>query len=143
MKGINRISRILLVDDDGANNFYNQSLLKDNLQFEGDIQVCLHGKDALDYLKNEGAYVENGVKYPKPDLILLDINMPVMDGFEFLEAYKLLSEEKKAQIIIYMVTSSLNEKDRARANQFPELNGYINKPLNLEGLEEIILKYFN
>ena len=142
MAAINKISKILLVDDDEINNFYNESLLKDDLRFKGDIHACLHGKDALDYLKNEGSYVENGTKYPKPDLILLDINMPIMNGFEFLDQYKSLPEEFKAKIVIYMLTSSLNAQDKVRASEYPDLTEYIRKPLNAKELEKILEKHY-
>ncbi len=141
MDALNNISRILLVDDDSINNFYNESLLRHNLGFKGEIAVCLHGQDAMDYLKNEGDYIENGQKYPTPDLILLDINMPIMDGFEFLDAYDALPKEKKARIIIVMLTSSLNEKDRDRASTYKSLTDYISKPLDADSLQEVIKKY--
>jgi CheY-like chemotaxis protein len=141
MKTIKNLSRILLVDDDEINNFYNESLLRDDLKFKGEIDTCLNGKDAIDYLKNEGPYTSSS-ECPRPDLILLDINMPIMNGFEFLEAYKKLNEKMKAKIIICMLTSSLNDSDRQKSLEYKDLKEYLKKPLNAKELESLLEKHF-
>jgi CheY-like chemotaxis protein len=71
-------------------------------------------------------------KFPKPHLILLDLNMPVMDGWEFLDNYENLSEEQRAKIVLVLLTTSKNYKD---------INGYENKPLSVIKMEHIINKY--
>ena len=76
------------------------------------------------------------------DLIFLDINMPSMDGWEFLEKYKELKKENSAQIIIIMLTTSLNPDDVLRAYQMPEISGFENKPLTTEKIDRIVKKYF-
>ncbi len=143
MKAIENLSKILLVDDDEVNNFYNESVLTMELGFKGEVAVCNNGREALDYLINqEKLNQSNPNKNHTPDLIFLDINMPVMDGFEFLEEYAKLPESTKAKIVICMLTTSLNSSDERKASQFIEIKEYVNKPLDKEGISEIIEQFF-
>lgn len=75
-------------------------------------------------------------------LTLLDINMPVMDGWEFLEAYHALEDNQKGKIIIIMLTTSLNPDDKIRAEEISEVSGFKSKPLSIETVEEIMKTYF-
>jgi CheY-like chemotaxis protein len=95
------------------------------------------GQEALDYLRSK----PNG-KHPRPELIFLDINMPAMDGWEFLEHYKGLSVAQKGDIIIVMLTTSLNPDDLEKAKEIREINSFRNKPLSVEMLNEILDTYF-
>lgn len=142
MMDINIISNILLVDDDPTSIFLQQHLLTDVCKYEGKIHECHNGKMALDYLKNQGEFAENGSTYPKPELILLDINMPVMNGFEFLDAYKLLPAPLKGGIVISMLTSSLNKLDREKAEKYQDVSDFITKPITKEQLLNIVSKHF-
>lgn len=142
MIDINIISNVLLVDDDPTSIFLQQHLLTDVCKYHGKIHECHNGKMALDYLENKGEFIANGTDYPKPDLILLDINMPVMNGFEFLDAYKLLPEELKGGIVISMLTSSLNKLDREKAEKYQDVSDFITKPITSEQLFEIVEKHF-
>lgn len=130
-----KLNHILLVDDDTINNFINEKLLK-KLDAAQSISVVVNGEEAITFLKDI-------CKDPSkcPQLILLDINMPVMDGFEFMEQYKKLDIPNKSSIIIVMLTTSTNPNDTQRLNA-SGVSGYINKPLTEQKLKEIMGNYF-
>lgn len=74
----------------------------------------------------------------KPDLILLDINMPGMDGWEFAEAYDQLQESQRTGTIVMMLTTSLNPSDRERAERCGVIERFFNKPLTAEMIETML-----
>jgi CheY-like chemotaxis protein len=135
-----KINCILLVDDNPADNeFHKIKIMKAGVT--NYIKVVTSGQAALDYLAKAGEPT-NSETFPKPDLIYLDINMPGMNGFEFLEEYKKLEEKLKSKVVIIMLTTSLNPDDRERALATHEVTEFQNKPLTIEILHEIIEKYF-
>ncbi|HEX9979930.1 MAG TPA: response regulator [Flavobacterium sp.] len=140
MKTIPGLECILLIEDDKATNFIH-TLAIEELGIDVKIQVCLNGQEGLDYLACKGKYADN-TKYPKPGIIFLDINMPLMDGWEFLAEYNNLPEEQKAKIVLMMVSSSTNPDDENRALSLNKVNGYITKPLTAGLIAEIIEKHF-
>lgn len=130
----NRISPpygcVLLVDDDPITNFVNQKILLQNA-FADHVHVLNNGEDALVYIEEE---CDDKEKKPKcPELIFLDINMPVMDGFEFLEQIQYSEHESK----VIILTSSDNPKDLDRMGSF-SIRGYVSKPLNKEKLARFL-----
>lgn len=125
------MKNVLLVDDDEVCNFLNTHLLQ-TAGIAKEIHSALNGKQAIDLLNN---YYMGSSAFP--DVILLDLNMPIMDGFEFLEAFKRinLAEQKKVTIII--VTSSHNPNDLEKARQIG-VTGYLTKPVTVESLMAIL-----
>ena len=132
---------ILLVDDDPATNFLNEELISD-MDITDNIRVALNGKEALDYILLEGKFAKSTRKSdPLPNIIFLDINMPLMGGFEFLDKYSLLDDSLKADaVIVFLTTSNMKEEMfQSRANEF--VYDFIQKPLREETVKELVLKY--
>ena len=128
-----KLNCILLVDDNSSDNRYHQIIINE-MNITKRIDVVLDGEEALDYLKKENQ--------TPPDLIFLDINMPKVNGWEFLEASQKLSPEKKAKTVIVMLTTSENPEDMKRVEQFSEIKGFNSKPLTEEMVNEILDQYF-
>ncbi|HEX8015076.1 MAG TPA: response regulator, partial [Flavobacterium sp.] len=76
----NKLSCVLLIDDDFATNFINKKIVQ-KANITEHIQVALNGKEAIDYLCNKGKFESQETINPQPQLVFLDINMPVMDGW--------------------------------------------------------------
>ncbi|HEY4289748.1 MAG TPA: response regulator [Puia sp.] len=131
-----QLNCILLIDDDEPTNFLNKMTLEQT-GCTRHIRVAQSGREALYYLEGcgEGQLL-------RPDLIFLDINMPAMDGWEFLEKYRLLPAKQKADIVLIMLTTSLNPDDEEKTKSIPEISGFENKPLRLGQLEAILKKHF-
>jgi CheY-like chemotaxis protein len=119
---------VLLIDDDPITNYVNEKLIMKN-GLASHVHKCESGEDALSFIEQE---CDENLK-PRiphcPDLILLDINMPMMDGFQFLQAY----QDMNLNLKILMLTSSENPRDLNRAAGLPII-GYINKPLSVGNL---------
>lgn len=132
---VDKISCTLLVDDDRINNFLNQRLL-DSLNITEKLLTALNGQEALTLFTQECQVSKC------PALVLLDVNMPVMNGFEFLEAYDKLQITPKEPVIIIMLTTSLHPRDVERVQKMG-IAGFINKPLTKEKVNDILKAYFN
>jgi CheY-like chemotaxis protein len=137
---IKKLNCILLIDDDEPTNFLNRMTLEQAGCAEH-IRAIQSGQEALDFLTHKGKYREKP-DCPHPDLIFLDVNMPAMDGWEFLERYRKLQPEQKAPVVMIMLTTSLNPDDEVKARAIPEISGYENKPLRAERVRELLKNYF-
>lgn len=128
-----KISRILLVDDDESVIFFHKLLIQ-KLEITDELIIKKNGKEAIDYLREQGGGAL------MPSLILLDIDMPVMDGYEFLEAYTKLPRQLQVSNIIIVSTSS-QYIDNARIVEFPFVQGKKSKPLKRNEWEYLLAKY--
>ena len=131
-----KLRTILLVDDDAATNFLHRMIIEE-YGFTENIDEAFDGQEAIDYLST----LVDG-KYRCPEMILLDINMPRMDGWEFLQAYSELPDGCKGGAVIAMLTTSLNPDDREKAQDFNCVQCYENKPLSAEKLDAILAQTF-
>lgn len=127
---------VLLIDDDEDDNFFHQRIIK-KANITNRIDTVENGEEAITYLTTP----EDGL-YPQPDLIFLDINMPRMNGWEFLEAYQQLNPNQQGRTIVIMLTTSLNPSDISKAKSISHVDDYKTKPLDEEMLDEILEKYF-
>lgn len=134
----NKLNCVLVIDDDEPTNFFTQMILEES-GCTNHIRVVQSGQEALEYLVKSEAGNNPGV-YPVPDLIFLDINMPAMDGWEFLEEYKKLRVINR--IIVVMLTTSLFPEDKIKAEKMPEISGFEHKPLTAEKVAAVLEKYF-
>jgi len=131
-----------LNNDDEPTNFYSTILLEE-ANCTDHIQIAESGQQALNYLTNSEQDLCNSIDCPCPDITFLDINMPAMNGWEFLEKYQRLEGKYRGKINIIMHTTSLNPDDKIRALEMPEVSGFENKPLTIEIINRVVKKYYN
>ncbi len=124
-----QINTTCIIDDDEIYIFAVKRLIQKG-DFCDNILIFKNGKDAIKELKN---LILNDVNIP--ELILLDINMPIMDGWQFLEEF--IKIKPKKEIVIYVVSSSINPTDMERAKSYKNVSNYIVKPISRDALFEI------
>lgn len=130
-----QLNCVLLIDDDESTNFLNKLTLE-QAGVVRNIRIATSGQAALDYLRHPAN------ECPRPDLIFLDINMPAMNGWEFLGQYQTLPADKKTDTVLIMLTTSQDPDDEKRTHSIPEVSGFEHKPLNQVTLEKVMRKYF-
>jgi CheY-like chemotaxis protein len=119
---------IWVVDDDPIYQIIVNKIIQKSELFLN-VSSFKNGKDAIDALKNS---LEN--KEALPNIILLDINMPIMDGWEFMEEMVALKSRISESINIYIVSSSIALEDKNKAKNYPEIIAYLSKPINTNDL---------
>ena len=124
------INKILLVDDDAAANYLSKELLE-SLQAAKTIEIAENVLRALKMISQEDC----------PDIIFLDIKMPGLDGFDFLDKLKKLTLSKNVKIV--MLTSSLRPEDKLRAFSYKAVVDYLEKPLTPEKVQMIATTFLN
>lgn len=127
-----KINSVLLIDDDEVTNRLSQEIIT-KLDFTKEIKICYNGVDALDYLM-EFSQANNNTC---PELILIDITMPMMNGFEFIEAFNRLNFSNKDRVISVILTSSSDLKYIRKAKQMG-VNDYLIKPLTKGNMVQLL-----
>ncbi|MEP7106856.1 MAG: response regulator [Ferruginibacter sp.] len=137
-----KLNCIMVIDDDEPTNFISTMLIEE-ANCTRHLQIVESGKKAMDYLENVKSCGNEKNCFIQPDLIFLDINMPRMNGWEFLDEYKKLKNSRLAKMVIIMLTTSLNPDDELKADNIPEVAGFEKKPLTTEMIHRVIKTYFD
>ena len=129
-----RAVTILLADDDEEDRDLTRDALQ-NSRLANEMRVAVDGQDLMDYLRREGSYVDPSVDAPRPEIILLDLNMPKKDGREALAEIK--ADEDLRSIPVVVLTTSKDEEDIFRTYDLG-VNSFITKPVTFTGLVEVL-----
>ena len=122
---MNEKLRVLLVEDNEVFNYLSKRALE-NLDFDIELSTTMDGDEALEHIQRSGC----------PDLIFLDVKMPRMNGFEFLEAFSEIPDNGHTRI--FMLTSTIRTEDKKMAMQHKNVVGYLEKPLNKEKVQQVV-----
>ncbi|MEO0913123.1 MAG: response regulator [Pseudomonadota bacterium] len=128
MSEMGKINRLMLIDDNAIDQKMYQRIIARSGRVD-EVVTCLSAMEALEYLADP--------KHPRIDVILLDINMPRVDGFQFLEEATARFGNDFAKLVVVMLTTSLDPRDAERARSFPVVRDFLNKPLTAEHLDQI------
>lgn len=125
-------SSVCLIDDDEVYQFIFRRQMEMS-SLAGDIEVFSNGKNGIEYLISL-------LKTPEklPNYIFLDINMPIMDGWQFLDEFSTIDKQITKDINIYMVTSSIDERDKDKANHLSNVKEYLVKPISEHKILEVL-----
>ena len=132
---VKKLPIIGIIDDDTIYHFILTSIIN-KYKLAESILSFLDGEKAIQYL------TDNKTKNKKiPDVFFLDVNMPIMDGWMFIEQYARIKPDITKKILVFMLSSSMNPIDIERAGKISEISNYIIKPLNLEEVKIIFENY--
>lgn len=130
-----KLNAVVLIDDEPANNFISESYIR-RMNLTDHVVKFESPVKALSYFESIISNCDT-----KPDLVLLDINMPLMNGWEFLN--RLRSIKLNNKIALVMLSSSMNKSDLQRAEEAPEVSLFLQKPLEEQGIEKILFTNFS
>jgi CheY-like chemotaxis protein len=130
MKNINILA---LVDDDDTYVYITKKIIEKSEQVK-EVRVFKNGLDAIDYLKQN-----INDTYELPDVIFLDLSMPIMDGWQFLDEFATMDSNNLKKIIIYICSSSISPHDFNRAKEISAVSDFIIKPITKVKFTEILM----
>ncbi len=132
-----KLKSILLVDDDSSTNFLHQLILE-NAGCAEQLHFAFNGKEAIEFLQQQ-----HQTQSLLPELILLDINMPVMNGWEFLDELHKLPQAIQQAVTVVMLTTSMNPDDEEKAKSIHSVKAFRNKPVSAAMIKELTDAYLN
>lgn len=121
----------IVIDDSKLDCFIAEKIIKNTGRSE-EIIVFQQATDAIEHIKNAPSKENNAT------IVFVDIQMPVMNGFEFVETFEQLSDETKNGFAIYMLSSSINENDIAKVKGYASVKHFLNKPLTNDSISEVL-----
>ena len=125
----------MLLDDDELVNFINQKVME-TCSFSKNIYVNTSAISALEFIKNL-VQIKDNVNSLLPEVIFIDINMPLMDGFQFIKSFETINSPKLKDVKLVILTSSVHDLDRLKAEEINKNISFLNKPLTVDMLKEI------
>lgn len=136
-----RIASVLVVDDNEVDVFLARELMRRHGGF-GDVYDVADGQEALELFRSQATGERlMGDDFP-PTLIILDINMPRMNGFEFLDAFREVEDSlDPVPVVVMMLTSSVDRRDRDRARAYGIVKEFAEKPVSMELLDQVVSRY--
>jgi len=129
--------KVLLIDDDEITHIISKRIFKVT-SFAQETVLLSNGKEGIEYFEN---LVKSQGETIAPEVIFLDINMPYMNGWDFLEDFTKHYLQYFPSIIIFMLSSSVDPDDIAKSKKHPIVKDYIVKPLTKEGIEKLKIEY--
>ncbi|SHJ49193.1 Response regulator receiver domain-containing protein [Maribacter aquivivus] len=127
-----KVQLCCIIDDDPIFVYGTKRIIKE-VDFAESILVYNNGQDALDGLTKISL-----AKEPLPDVIFLDLNMPILNGWEFLDEFKNCQSERSKSITIYIISSSVDPRDLERVKDYDQVDNYILKPITPDDLAKIL-----
>jgi len=126
---------VMLIDDNEIDNLINQKMIE-AASIAEHIYIHTGARSAIEFLRNLEK-LDKETKNVMPEVIFLDIDMPLMDGFQFLDEFEKLTEETKKKCKVVMLTSSINPQDVNKSKRYSYVKKYINKPLSQDNLANL------